>query len=1028
MPPARSTRGLVALTPALAPMAGAALLASAALAFCWKLVFGGLVVIGYDTMTYMYPYRAFAAEALGAGRVPLWNPHIYFGAPFLANLQSAVFYPLHVLFLILPAPLAMNWSVVLHLFLCAYFAFVAARVVLGVDFLSATVAGALYGLSGFVGAQVGHLNQLNAAAWLPLALTTCHLALIRRSSRWTAATAATLGVQLLAGHAQESYMSVATLGGYAAFWVVSHFRAGPRQLVERAGWAVTVLGLSGILAGGLTAVQLLPSSELTRYSIRAAGMTFGEAASFSLPPRELFVGMLPSFGLANPTSGEYFGWIGFSGLALVLFGVLFRVNRPIVLFFFILALISFMLALGHHFPVYEWAFRVPGVRLFRVPARWLMLTTLSTAMLAGVGLDFMRRLGAQGWRPAPESGDAPAGPWQRLIASTRLLLAFGVVAGLAAFLWPFQTPGPGIVPTHLIGVWLGAATGAAALSFWSLAMAPSRIPSALFAAAVFVELFLASRPLEYNNPNPPTVYTETRPVHEALLRATGPSERYVSVAATGYHPSDAKQLVTGYEPILGPNGVLATLINTKYKEILTPNLSMVFGVRSVDGYDGGVLPLRRYVDYKQLFVPVEQNVPDALLRDQLRQLPSAPRFRAMGATYVIADAISDITRDGVYYDLTGTLTLAPQQSITLRNVGLAHEARPHGPLSAIGIVTSLEGATAVTDGATVATLTLRSSSASGATNTAGTWQAVLVAGDNTAEGVYTPAVRHRQPAPFGSAATAGAASSSYLAQLPIGPAWAESVVIHNTLASGVLRVHGMTLIGEGSAQFPVTLGVDGELELLHRSDVKLYRDTRSLPRAHVVPRAILTEGLDTALAVLAAAGHDPRSVVVLERAPFVPPPSAGLRGQLRRLIDLSFGMLGMERAPVPGAIEEGRAAPTGAMPGPAAGTVLAAAPSVQWVEESPERLVLRVVAPQGGFLMLRDTYFPGWSVTIDGRPADLFRADVLFRGVPLPIGSTTQEVVFAFRSVPFERGAVLSMLSLVLTLGLALRPRLPWTL
>ena len=89
---------------------------------------GGLAVIGYDTMTYMYPYRFFAAEALRDGRVPLWNPHIYFGAPFLANLQSAVFYPLHVLFLLLPAPLAMNWSVILHLFLCAYFGLVALRV------------------------------------------------------------------------------------------------------------------------------------------------------------------------------------------------------------------------------------------------------------------------------------------------------------------------------------------------------------------------------------------------------------------------------------------------------------------------------------------------------------------------------------------------------------------------------------------------------------------------------------------------------------------------------------------------------------------------------------------------------------------------------------------------------------------------------------------------------------------------------------------------------------------------------------
>ena len=128
------------------------------------------MVIGYDTMTYMYPYRYFAAEALAEGRIPLWNPDIYYGAPFLANLQSAVFYPLHLLFLLRPPTEAMNWSVVLHLFLAAFFAYLLARTMLGLDAVSATVAGALYGLSGFVGSQVGHLNQLNAAAWLPAAL------------------------------------------------------------------------------------------------------------------------------------------------------------------------------------------------------------------------------------------------------------------------------------------------------------------------------------------------------------------------------------------------------------------------------------------------------------------------------------------------------------------------------------------------------------------------------------------------------------------------------------------------------------------------------------------------------------------------------------------------------------------------------------------------------------------------------------------------------------------------------------------
>jgi hypothetical protein len=474
------------------------LLAGVTAGFCWKLLFGGLVVIGYDTMTYMFPYRAFAAEALRAGHLPLWNPHIFYGVPFLANLQSAVFYPLHVLFLLLPATDAMNWSVALHLFLCAWFAYLAARGILKVDRLSAVVAGTIYGLSGFVGAQVGHLNQLNAAAWLPLALLTLHKSLEWRSLRWCAATAAVLAVQLLAGHAQESYMTIVLLGGYATYHAIARTaapliarqsRLAIKTLLIELTWAAVALGLGGALAGGIAAVQLLPTNELTAYSIRATGMTFGEAASFSLPPRELFVGLLPTFGLAAPTSNEYLGWIGFGGLALVLFAALFRIQRPAVLFFFVLLVLSLMLALGDHFPLYAWAFKFPGMRLFRVPARWLMLATFAQAMLAGAGLAFVRQLGVRGWSGASAASaaanriygisESPAGPWQRLLASTRLLVALGVVALSGALLWPTQKPGPGTVPMLLLYVWLCGGAAAVALAFWSLAAAPSRWPATI---------------------------------------------------------------------------------------------------------------------------------------------------------------------------------------------------------------------------------------------------------------------------------------------------------------------------------------------------------------------------------------------------------------------------------------------------------------------------------------------------------------------------------------------------------------------
>ncbi len=401
----------------------------------------------------------------------------------------------------------------------------------------------------------------------------------------------------------------------------------------------------------MAALQLLPTNELTALSIRAGGMSIGEASSFSLPPRQLFVGLLPTFGLASPTSNEYLGWIGFAGLTLALLGLLFRTRRPPVLFFALLALVSFVLALGNHTPLFQHTFQIPGMSLFRVPARWLLLTSLALALLAGEGLTFLRQLSATGW-PA-------AGPWQRLSTATRLLAGVVVACLLAAVLWPLQRAGTGPIPGALVVLWLTLATGAVALAFAALAAAPRRWPAGLFALLVLGELFGASRSLEYNNPNPESVYTASRPVLDALRQGQDAGRRILSTAATGYHPADADQLVGPYRDRLGPGGVMASLVNTKYKEIVSPNLSMVFGIPTIDGYDGGVLPLRRYVTFKRVAVPPEQNLPDSLLRDQLRQLPPGPWLRLLGPSHLLLDSIGDVTRDGVFYDLAASTAVAP---------------------------------------------------------------------------------------------------------------------------------------------------------------------------------------------------------------------------------------------------------------------------------------------------------------------------------------------------------------------------------
>ncbi len=82
-------------------------------------------------------------------------------------------------------------------------------------------------------------------------------------------------------------------------------------------------------------------------------------------------------------------------------------------------------------------------------------------------------------------------------------------------------------------------------------------------------------------------------------------------------------------------------------------------------------------------------------------------------------------------------------------------------------------------------------------------------------------------------------------------------------------------------------------------------------------------------------------------------------------------------------------------------------PDAAIVGEGNNEVVVRAsTAAGGGYLVLLDSFDPHWRVTVDGRPATLLRADVLFRAVRLAPG--THEVRFVYRPVPLYAGLALS--------------------
>jgi hypothetical protein len=87
----------------------------------------------------------------------------------------------------------------------------------------------------------------------------------------------------------------------------------------------------------------------------------------------------------------------------------------------------------------------------------------------------------------------------------------------------------------------------------------------------------------------------------------------------------------------------------------------------------------------------------------------------------------------------------------------------------------------------------------------------------------------------------------------------------------------------------------------------------------------------------------------------------------------------------------------------------------------PERVEIATDSPRDGYLVLSDTYRPGWSASVDGDSAPILRAQTALRAVPVPSGK--HRVLFLYRPASLRLGAAVSVVSLGI-LGLWLS--IPW--
>lgn len=368
----------------------------------------------WDGIAQFYPWRHFAAATVRSGRLPLWNPYQFCGTPFVANSQSAVFYPGNLLFYILPdIARAFALSAALHLTLCGWFLYLLLRRMCCSP-VAALLGGVIFAFSAWEVSWLQLPSFLATSCWIPLIL--CQVQLFCRENKQSAILplALSVGMMLLAGHLQIAFYGL--LAGI--LWTVGLLILASRN----DGLSLTVrkfLACVGALVLGfmLAAPQLLPSIELSRMSHRVGKPNragYAAYTEYALPLSGLIMLAVPEFfGGDSDPGNPYWGFYTkrfpdgssiplrhnasetafYVGIVPALLAILalVRIGRGKLLdkrtlFFGLLGLLALLLAFGTPLNALFY-FGIPGFGQSGSPARALVLWALASAALAAFGLD-----------------------------------------------------------------------------------------------------------------------------------------------------------------------------------------------------------------------------------------------------------------------------------------------------------------------------------------------------------------------------------------------------------------------------------------------------------------------------------------------------------------------------------------------------------------------------------------------------------------------------------------------------------------
>lgn len=347
-----------------------------------------------DPVLQQYPWRKLAIDIYKDKNIPLWNPYASAGEPLIANIQVAAFYPLNLIFFLLPFIYGWMSILILQIFLGGLFTYLYLRN-LKLRKESAFFASSAYMLSGFFFSWISWNTLIHVVIWFPLILLSIDK-IFQNSKRrelliWSSILIFSISASFFAGHLQLFFYGIIFTFLYLIFRFVN--------LKENAFKKIFIIFGSFLIFLLITSFQWFTTFKLIGLSSRNLDQLHWQTKEgWFIPFKHLVQFIAPDF-YGNPVTLNYWGtWnyaelVGYVGIITLSFSLFSIFNKKdyTVKFYFITLIISLFLVLPNFISRLPFILNFPFISSSQ-PTRLLFIIDFSLIVLSAYGIElFLKR-------------------------------------------------------------------------------------------------------------------------------------------------------------------------------------------------------------------------------------------------------------------------------------------------------------------------------------------------------------------------------------------------------------------------------------------------------------------------------------------------------------------------------------------------------------------------------------------------------------------------------------------------------------